>query len=456
MLGAKRRRRYKTLSDASVGKLPHPVKPRKIVHFNDVIDTVELFETGHDNYTFDNFDSRGAPKVSQTQGRRNTNLPYRRKCVSADTIWAHQRAVSLALGGLLEDLPAARPITFRGRRPRFGQPYVDDLNLDDDYSVEENPNTANYVNVSYRPMACWEDQVVYYQKFDLNSGKWVIRLTDRPVAERWSRKRWHGFCHAGLAPVLTTPDVNVGSGRAATAKKKPVVEWIVDSGAGVHLINAAQRRLSRFRVQPCPEFTVQGVGGIRSCTTEAVIDVDELGVEVHAGITDSPYNLLSVEQLRLCGVSFVSLAYLNAPPYLLLPDTIHAIVLDIKGEVPVLRQNDPAFLPEPVILHNGLQVPASIAAKLSLASTFVMRPIPNPYDVDSNHQDNLTETAVASNGGEGVDACEGPPGASAGGATSGTSAGGDLGCVSDDVEGGGPFRIARSPLKVHLPVKRRI
>ena len=455
-LGAKKRRRYKKLSDASVGEFPYAVVPRKLVHFNDVIETIDLIETGHDNYTFDNFDSQGAPRVSQTQGRRNVSLPYKTKCIPADTIWAHQRAVSLTLEGLMDDLPAARPITFRGRRPRYGQPYVDDLNLDDEYSVEENPNTVDYVNVSYRPMAFWEEHVVYYQKFDLNSGRWVLRLTDRPVAERWTKKRWHGFCHSGMVPALKTPDVNVGSGRAATVKKKAVVEWIVDSGAGVHLINAAQRRRSRFHTQPCPEFTVQGVGGIRSCTTEAVIDVDELGIQVQAGVTDSPYNLLSVEQLRLGGVSFMSVSYLNAPPYLLLPDGLHAIVLDIKSEVPILRQNDPLFLPEPVVIHDGLRVPASIASKLSLVNTFVMRPIPNPDDGGSTHQSDATNTAVASDGSDGTDTFEDPPGVNAGGDISGTSAGSDLGCVSADVEGGGSFRIARSQLRVHLPEKRRI
>ena len=444
--------------DNDVGQLPaasgrggsHVEVASKTVRFNAKVIKHKIYESGHDHFTFDNLNSDGTPRVSQTQCRRNTELPNIRKHVPADTIWAHHRAVSLALEGALVGLPAARGITFVGRRPRYTNPYVDDLNLDDEYCVDEDPNTVNYINTSYRPMAFWDGRNVYYKKFDMKSRRWVVRMTDVSVALRWIKKRWNRFCHVGDVPSAATPGVNARGEAANMARRKVVVEWIVDSGAGVHLINTSKRRESRFQVRPCQPFEVQGVGGYKTCDKEAVIEFDAMNICIEAGITDSPYNLLSVELLRQKGVSFISSGHPYLPPFLLLPNGMHAIVLEVQGEVPIWRQNDAAFLPEPVVLHDGLRVPASFAAKFALAGVTIEestcsaagqeategRPSLTTDDNSRDRHDDVADTTGTSAEGGSTDAVAHPPGTSAG----------QAGChVPDDPVGGGPIRLALIP-----------
>ena len=426
---------------------PHANLSKRSVRFNNKVVKHRIYESGHDNFTFNNVNRDGTPRVSQTQCKRNTNLPSVRKRVPEDTIWAHNRAVLLALEGKLINMPAARPISFKGRRPYFGRPYLDNLDLDDEYHVDENPNTADYVNVSYRPMAFWDGQSVYYKKFDLSSGKWVVRMTDVQIAQRWSRKRWHSFCHAGLVLPATTFGVNARGEAVNMAKHRPIIEWIVDSGAGVHLINTSTRRGSRFPIRPCQEFEIQGVGGCKICNKEAVIELDTMGIQIEAGITDSPYNLLSVELLRRSGVSFISSGCPSLPPFLLLPDGLHAIVLELQGDVPIWKQNDCTFLPEPVVLHDGLRVPASFAAKFAFAGIVDTCPSLTTNIDNREHQADMADTAGASADGESVSVVPD---------ISGTSAG-ETGCHVHDVSvGGGPIRLVLNLQKAHSPGKRPI
>ena len=46
--------------------MPRVMPGRSAVHVSDDVEVIELHDNGFDDYTFDNVDANGRPKVSQT------------------------------------------------------------------------------------------------------------------------------------------------------------------------------------------------------------------------------------------------------------------------------------------------------------------------------------------------------------------------------------------------------
>ena len=106
------------------------------------------------------------------------------------------------------------------------------------------------------------------------------------------------------------------------------------------------------------------------CTELVDIPFPELGFTLEAWvIPGNGFNLLSVDLLcAQTGCSFVQLGHLGLPPYLITPDGLHAVALQIEGNIPVYRQNPDEFMVEDIVLQNGIPVPRSLAPMLVLAA----------------------------------------------------------------------------------------
>ena len=118
-LGARRGRRGKARSHVTSNSTGGQAKkvisrPIKQVGFAAISDWYEIQDDGFDDFTFDNFNGDGTPRVSQPSGRR-IGPPARKLSSTAASLWAQLRAVYWVTGGIHPDLPDARTIGHSGR-----------------------------------------------------------------------------------------------------------------------------------------------------------------------------------------------------------------------------------------------------------------------------------------------------------------------------------------------------
>ena len=231
---------------------------RREVSFSEEVVVHELFETGHDDYTFDNVDSSGQPRVSQTQPKNRLPRPPRvARHAPTHAIWAHSRASEFANGGQGAMIQGgnARTVIFAGRRPTFVDAGPDSEDMQIEFHAEQ--PARNYEYFSYKPMAFWTaDSVFFFQE-----GDSFDKVSELPHDVWKQRYEWNHFCHGGDVPGVISPPASGRRKIAGTTARTEVVEWCIDSGAALNVLLAGDCSRARFRTETCVDIPISGVGG---------------------------------------------------------------------------------------------------------------------------------------------------------------------------------------------------
>ena len=292
-LGVRRGRRGKAgghvTSSSTGGQAKEAIsKPIKQVRFAAMADWYEIQDDGFDDFTFDNFNADGTPRVSQHNGRR-IGPPARKLSSTAATLWAQYKALLWITGGVDLNLPDARIIGHSGRQFQI------EIDPDDEGDVpfwlDQDVLNKPFNNYTFRRLAIWEAETVCYLDSDADC---IMHLVCQPHDEGLDvlASRWHEFCHTGLVPPEPVAGDVTSMARAGTAKFQPGLEWTVDSGAGLYMANISECKSLDMPLHPVPPFLVSGVGGEQIIEEKATISLQEFGISIHAAALDSPFNLI--------------------------------------------------------------------------------------------------------------------------------------------------------------------
>ena len=147
------------------------LKAVKQVTFASTAELFEIADDGLDDFTLDNIDENGRPKVC-TPSKQTLGPPPRRTSSTVATIWAHHRAVLWVTGGLLHDLPDARIIGHSGRRVQYA---VDpDDNLDVEFVLDQDELAQTFPNYSFKELATWDAESVCYLDDDCDGTFHIV------------------------------------------------------------------------------------------------------------------------------------------------------------------------------------------------------------------------------------------------------------------------------------------
>ena len=460
-----------TGGDSTAGPDPDACSPSalKVPQELRFADTAELFlleESGCDEYTFDNYWDDGTPRVCH---RRSDPRPYVSGPIPRSQVIAHKRAVQL-FAGLPVPVPPPRAVVFDGRRPNYEEyPEVYYENdFDDEDPIDVDLSNVNYEFYTHKPLAIWvdgevttEDELGLVTTWDRTYGLWQLRET------------WQQYYHVGDVPPMRVAEDPVGASTdrtpaapATSRRRGYVIEWIVDSGAGLHIISMPNHRRGGFRSVPYrTPLCLEGVGGNQTCTMQSIATFDDWPAKLYCCIQKSGYNLLSVDLLGSeLNIDFINMASKGLPPYLVFPNDT-AIVTPCEGNVPIYRSNDDRYLPEPITLEFGWPVPVSLVPRLFWATGVARSVAPAagaPQRQDgSSGQAGGDSAAGSAQGPEPADGVDGgdiaarPPEVGENGAEArdGGASAADPAEAPPDAAGGGSRRFS---LPAHPRVKRLI
>ena len=304
-------------------------KPVKQVTFATTAEQFSIEDDGNDDYTFDNVDESGRPRVC-TPSKQRLGPPPRRTSSTVATIWAHHRAILWVTGGLIHDLPEARIIGHSGRQAQFA---VDpDDNLDVEFVLEQDELAQNFPNYSFKELAIWDAESVCYLDDDSDGVFHIVCDSPEEGLQNLST-RWHTYYHCGEVPSKPVVGASTNHGLAGAAARGKIIEWIVDSGAGMELANKHVARDVGAPIRPDTNVVI-GVGGPETTDGIAAFNCRELGVILEPVLNETPFNLISMNTLckqhKMC---FIWLGDLDFPPYILLPGRKFAVVLKVKDVV---------------------------------------------------------------------------------------------------------------------------
>ena len=247
---------------------PHLATKR--VSFSELVEVYEIEDSEVDEFTFDNKWHDGTPKVC---ARRTTIHPHPERHMPSCVVWAHHMA-TLLFGGDPFDLPPARRILFEGRRVFFEDyPEEEDDVFETSDPIDIDLYDKYYEFYTHKPLVYWTE----VDATTINAVGDGVVSWPRGSAATHLCASWRQYCHIGKAPIW---DVVVGASAdgcpsvagqgARTAADTPVedivgasadlafigaaarhgshqVEWLVDTGASLHLITYADATKSKFR-----------------------------------------------------------------------------------------------------------------------------------------------------------------------------------------------------------------
>ena len=374
---------------------PHPVV--KSVSFSELVEVYEIEDSEVDEFTFDNKWHDGTPKVC---ARRTTIHPHPARHMPSCVVWAHHMA-TLLFGGDPFDLPPARRILFEGRRVFFEDyPEEEDDVFETSDPIDIDLFDKYYEFYTHKPLVYWTE----VDATTINAVGDGVVSWPRGSAATHLCASWRQYCHIGKAPIW---DVVVGASAdgcpsvagqgVRTAADTPVedivgasadlafigaaarhgshqVEWLVDTGASLHLITYTDATKSKFRRHKLDVPTsVIGVGTMDNLEDVAAVKLPGLQAEMDMVIWKNSMNLLSVSKLAAeHGIDFVWLQSKGLPPYLVMPNDT-AVILTVEGGVPIYRSNSDLYLPEPITTKYGLPIPVSLVPRLLWFSGAALR-----------------------------------------------------------------------------------
>ena len=228
-------------------------KPIKQVTFASASWTY-ITDDGFDDFTFDNIDDDGSPRVRQHSKRRLGPPPPAKSSV-VSMIIAHKRATNWITGQLCYDLPEARIVGHSGRCAQYE---VDpDDNDDVEFFLDQNLLEKTFKYSTYKPIAFWDSTGVYY--LSPHNADEVV-FDSREDGLQNLAAYWGAYYHMGEVPPKpvagASTSVVVGIARGGRG-----FEWIVDSGAGIHMANKDECKELGLPFNPCSPFPISGVGG---------------------------------------------------------------------------------------------------------------------------------------------------------------------------------------------------
>ena len=376
---AAKRKRGKKRKESGDKEAPVTVNPGmrksqlKKVRFAAMSEVIDIVESGFDDYTFDNFDEQGRRRVNQPRDPdkpivqvSDDELTMRRLKHRKHELLAHEKAVRW-ITGQIQYLRPAHESMHQGR-VFYVYPVAND-DPDVPFTLRyDRRKEGQFKNYSLLPVAIWDEDYVFRLSTDGKLLKMPRSASlDAQVQTIKSLQTEH--FHVGLVPGgLNGGDLSAGL-PAGQAREEPVViQWVVDTGAAVHLMSADECRRAGYRTEATANQVFNGVGADVSSSRRAIIKkFGTTGIGIQPSLLKGDHNLLSGKVL--CDIAKADLIWmgsLNLPPYLVLPNR-KAVVLQVVNGVPVYEQNNPSFDPEEVVWHGALPVPASLAGVPVLA-----------------------------------------------------------------------------------------
>ena len=316
VLGGKRRRRN---VHPQPGGTRHyaPEEPIiKRVSFAQVGQLYEIHDSGMDEFTFDNKDPNGEPRVRQnrTPGRQISEEGIKAHLLrsAAAQAKAHHRAFRWISGETVA-LPPARILIYQGRRT-----YIDPEPIHDDDVpfVLKIPKThADYVNYTTKSLAVWDQHAVYFHSINPETGDWRLNKYERikqNAAIKYFIQSDAEYHHIGCVPDELSGRASPTCTHAGTVTSKRIIQWIVDTGAAVHCIGRREAHEAHYRKKrvQCP-LTLSGVGGPVNADQVAVIrQCGALGIPIEPYIIQDGMNLLSGQ--GLCDIGKLNFMWLGS------------------------------------------------------------------------------------------------------------------------------------------------
>ena len=246
-------------------------KPIKQVTFASASWTY-ITDDGFDDFTFDNIDDDGSPRVRQHSKRRLGPPPPAKSSV-VSMIIAHKRATDWITGQLCYDLPEARIVGHSGRCAQYE---VDpDDNDDVEFFLDQNLLEKTFKYSTYKPIAFWDSTGVYY--LNPHTTQDVI-FDSRDDGLQKLAVFWGMYYHIGEVPMKPVTGASA-SVVAGVARQGRGLEWVVDSGAGVHVANQDECKDLGLSFTPCSPLPITGVGGDKLAENTTEIKCNELGVK---------------------------------------------------------------------------------------------------------------------------------------------------------------------------------
>ena len=136
----------------------------------------------------------------------------------------------------------------------------DDVEFELDRDVLDKP----FKNYALKSLAIWDMESVYYVDNDSDHNAFMV-WEPRIDGIQSLATKWQHYYHVGDVP----PEPRGGAGstqvKVGRAHKGQNGEWIMDSGAGVHMINEAECKAmgtELFKISPFPVGVVGGVGAM--------------------------------------------------------------------------------------------------------------------------------------------------------------------------------------------------
>ena len=299
--GASRARRARRAKGACSNGTPEvqPMDRTKTLRFHDKVEWIEIEESGHDHFNFDGpLPVHQPSKVGKHVGQCDEWNGYPDS--PKDLVWAHIRALMLITGDLPPCPIRPRLLYHNGRMPCY-EDENECYNWDEPYYVQID-NEQKFSHYTCNHLVNWVGNNAYYLPYGADKCKKSIVKKSRKKAMKVLEETWDVYHHVGDVPGEVNKGACPNVTRTAGIRRKHEVEWVVDSGASITIVSPGDCKMKGIKTRRlCEPYPIQGVGGRMDCQHGAQMTLTELGVTTDAYVADTPFNLLSMNDLCSLG-----------------------------------------------------------------------------------------------------------------------------------------------------------